>query len=69
MFQDLKETLLNNDKWIADNNPVPHKLVVNGTDVSLEVQPKGCWNIIDKNQLIVCNNLLTYSQIKQLYFR
>ena len=53
--------LLNNDKWIADNNPIPHMLVVNGTDVSLVVQPKGCWNITDDNRLNVYN-LLIYSQ-------
>ena len=47
-------------EWIVDDNPIPHKLVVNRTDVSLEVQPKGCCNITDKRQIIVCN-LLIYS--------
>ena len=45
-------------EWIADDNPIPHNLVVNGTDVSLEIKPFGCWNITDKTQLNVCNLLM-----------
>ena len=44
--------------FIADDNPIRHKLVVNGTDVSLEVRPQGCWNVIDKKELNVCNLLM-----------
>ena len=58
MFQNDEKMLKNG--WIADDNPIPHKLVVNGTDVSFDVQPKGCCNITDKRQIIVYN-LLIYS--------
>ena len=44
--------------FIADDNPIPRKISVNGTDASLEIEFNGCWNIIDKNQLNVCYLLI-----------
>ena len=52
--------MLLNSEWIADDNPIPHNVEVNGAKLSLEVKPKGCWDITDDNQLNVCN-LLMYS--------
>ena len=53
MFQNEENKKSLKENWIADD-PLPHKLEVSGTVVSLEVRPKGCWNITDKTQLIVC---------------
>ena len=57
MFQNNEKEILKKG-FIADDNPIPRKLLVNGTDTSLEIEFNGCWNIIDKNQLNVCYLLI-----------
>ena len=46
------------NRWVADDNPITHIFETTDNSVCFDVIPKGCWTIIDKNQLCVCNNLL-----------